>query len=253
MKADSFAKLVVLEALIEAEIGYYLEHRPASLELFREAMVSRISDLIDEIDVLDAAAAARLYDAIVDFLAELPEDEEGIVEATIHFRRAVDRVVDRGMDRRDLGAAATWAVVLDELLAELADEYHGAVLPGGSVRPREFLRVQALLARVRMAGDRMLWTAGETRDEIRSEVDRLALSVRHRRVPPVEVDLAMRSLQRRIGRFRPSTLTRIGGFIVRQVLRREAGRGEGKRGGQAGAGQGRPSGESARGWPPRGR
>src|SRR5687768_4259982 len=116
MKADTFAKLVVLDALVEAEIGYFLEHNPTSLELFRESMIARISDLIDEVDTLDSVAAARVYDAVVDFLAELPEDAEGIVEATVQFRRSIDRIMDRGMDRRDLAAASTWAVVLDELL-----------------------------------------------------------------------------------------------------------------------------------------
>ena len=141
MKADTFAKLVVLETLIDAEIGHFLEEHPSSMELFREGMVSRVSDLVDEIDALDAVAAARIYDAIVDFLAELPEDDDGVVEATLRFRRAVDRMAERGMDAaRAAASASTWAVVLDELLEELADEYHDAVRPDGEVRPREYLR-----------------------------------------------------------------------------------------------------------------
>src|SRR5688572_2324830 len=103
MKADTFAKLLVLDAIVEAEIGYFLEEEKSpSLELFREGLVARISDLIDEIDILDAVTAARVYDAVVDFLAELPEDPEGVVEASVRFRRAVDRIAARGMDRRDL-------------------------------------------------------------------------------------------------------------------------------------------------------
>src|SRR5690606_22581791 len=125
-----FAKLIVLDALVEAEIGYLLEFTPPSVELFREEMVARISDLVDEIDVLDSVAAARVYDSIVDFLAELPDDPEGIVESAARFRRSVDRIVDRGIDRRDLASASTWAVVLHELLDELADEYHLAIGAG---------------------------------------------------------------------------------------------------------------------------
>ncbi|HUE95926.1 MAG TPA: hypothetical protein VMN39_04675, partial [Longimicrobiaceae bacterium] len=208
--------------LIEAEIGYFLEHSPTSLELFREGMVARISDLIDEVDVLDSVAAGRVYDAIVDFLAELPdEDAEGVVEATIRFRRAVDRVVERGMDRRDLSAASTWAVVLDGVLSELADEYHVAVKPGGEVRPREYTRVETLVARARQAADRMLWSAEVDRPEIADALDRLVFSVRHRRPPPTELDFTIRSLQRQAARYRPSTLTRIGVFVLRQVLRRD--------------------------------
>ena len=221
MKADSFAKLIVLEALIEAEIGYYLERKPASLELFREGMVSRISDLIDEIDVLDSVAAGRAYDAIVDFLAELPEQEEGVVEAAIHFRGAVRRVIDRGMDRRDLGASATWAIVLDELLAELADEYRIAIDGDGSVRPREFARVESLLGRVRMATDRMLWGADVNGAEALDEVDRLSYAVRHRRLRSANVDVLVRALQRQAAKYRPSTLTRIGAFVLRQVMGRD--------------------------------
>ncbi|MEX2571236.1 MAG: hypothetical protein WD737_08000 [Gemmatimonadota bacterium] len=227
MKADTFAKLVVLEALIEAEIGYFLEHRPPSLELFREGMVARISDLVDEIDVLDSVAAARVYDAIVDFLAELPEDGEGVVSAAVRFRRAVDRIVTRGMDRRDLGAAETWAIVLDEVLAELADEYHVAVVNDGEVRTREYVRVEALLERSRQAADRMLWDAEAASPEIANDVDRLTFAVRHQRLRPTTVDFTIRSLQRRAARYRPSTLTRIGAFVLRQVLRRSGGLGTG--------------------------
>jgi hypothetical protein len=221
MKADTFAKLVVLAALVEAEIGHFLEHRPASLELFREGMITRISDLVDEIDALDAVAAARVYDAVVDFLAELPEDDSGVVEATLRFRRAVDRVVERGMEQREMKQASTWAVVLDELLQELADEYHDAVRPSGEVWPRSYLRAQALLARSREAADRMLWEAGEEGTaELRDDMDRLTFAVRHQRLKPTAVDLLIRAPQRHTARFRPSSLTRIGAFVLSQVLRR---------------------------------
>src|SRR3954469_21676509 len=120
MKADTFAKLVTLRTVIDAEVGFWLEHHPASMDRYREALVARVSDLLDEIDRLDEVAAARIYDALVDFLAELPEAEEGMVEAAIRFNRAVDRLIDRAMEPRDLDDASTWAVVLDEALDELA-------------------------------------------------------------------------------------------------------------------------------------
>lgn len=224
MKADTFAKLVVLEALIEAEIGYFLEHSPAALDVFREGMVSRISDLIDEVDVLDSVAAGRVYDAVVDFLAELPEDEEGVVEATIRFRRAVDRIVERGIDRRELSAASTWAVVLDELLSEIADEYHLAVTAAGEIRYREYTRVGSLLGRARQAADRMLWSAEDHRPEITDDLDRLVMAVQHRHLRPTSVDFIIRSLQRHASRYRPSTLTRIGVFVLRQVMGGDRGR-----------------------------
>jgi hypothetical protein len=226
MKADTFAKLVVLETLIDAEVGHFLEHRAPSMELFREGLVSRVSDLVDEIDALDAVAAARTYDAIVDFLADLPEnDDEAVVGATLRFRRAVDRIVERGMDQRERRDASTWAVVLDELLQELADEYHAAVTPAGEVREREYLRARLLLARAREAADRMLWEAGDEEEgELRSEMDRLTFAVRHQRLKPTAVDFLIRAPQRRAGRYRPSSLTRIGTFVLSQVLRRDAGR-----------------------------
>lgn len=222
MKADTFAKLVVLETLIDAEIGHYLEDHPASMELFREGIVSRISDLVDEIDALDAVAAARIYDAIVDFLSELPEDDAGVVETTLRFRRAVDRIVQRGIDQRELQQASTWAVVLEELLDELANEYHDAVRGSGEMWPRAYLRAQTLLARSREAVDRMLWGAAEESRELRDEMDRLTFAIRHQRLKPTVVDFQIRALQRRAADFRPSTLTRIGAFVFGQVLRRES-------------------------------
>jgi hypothetical protein len=220
MRADTFAKLIILETLIDAEIGHFLESRPTSTDRFREGMVSRVSDLVDQIDALDAVAAARVYDAIVDFLAELPEDDDGVVEATLHFKRAVDRVAARGMQPRELGEASTWAVVLDELLEELADEYHTAVRPGGETRPREYLRSLFLLARAREAAERILWTDAEGAAELRDEMDRLAFAVRNRRLKPTAVDFLIRAPQRLARRYRPSTLSRIGGFVIGQLLRR---------------------------------
>lgn len=222
MKADTFAKLVVLETLIDAEIGHFLEAPPASMETFREGLVARVSDLVDEIDALDAVAAARTYDAVVDFLAELPEnDDERVIDIAIRFRRAVDRIVERGMPQRELKEPSTWAVVLDQLLDELADEYHSAVTAAGEVRPREYLRAQLLLARAREAADRMLWEADEeSNKELRSEMDRLTFAVRHQRLRPQRVDFLIRAPQRRAASYRPSTLTRIGAFVLGQVLRR---------------------------------
>jgi hypothetical protein len=225
MKADTFAKLVVVETLIDAEIGHYLEFRP-SMDRFKEAMVARISDLVDEIDALDAVAAARVYDAIVDFLAELPEDDEGVVDATVRFKRALDRLVERGTSDADLGASSTWAVVLDELLEVLADEYHGAVRPGGDVMPREYLRSRFLLDRARTAADRVMQAERpERRAELRTAMDRLAFAVNNRRLKPAAVDLLIQGPQRIARRHRPSSLTRVGSFVIRQLLRRREPRG----------------------------
>ncbi|HEX2188330.1 MAG TPA: hypothetical protein VHG51_05495 [Longimicrobiaceae bacterium] len=221
MKADTYAKLVVLEALIDAEVGYYLEHRPTPAERFREGIVARVSDLVDQVDALDAVAAARVYDAIVDFLAELPEDDDGVVEATLRFKRAVDRTVARGMEPRDLEQPSTWAVVLDELLEELADEYHDAVRAGGEVRPREYLRAQFLLDRAREAAERIVRTGGrKDTAELRDGMDRLLFAVRSRRLRAVEVDQLIRGPQRFAARLRPSTLSRVGAFVIGQLLRR---------------------------------
>ena len=178
MKADTFAKLIVLETLIDAEIGYFLEDQPRSMEGFREGMITRISDLVDEIDALDAVAAARVYDAIVDFLAELPEDDEGVIDTTIRFKRNVDRIVQRGMDERELAESSTWAIVLDELFSALTDAYHDAVRATGEVIPREYLRAQTLLSRARETAERMQWEASASaRAELRSEMDRLSFAV----------------------------------------------------------------------------
>jgi hypothetical protein len=221
MKADTFAKLVVLETLVDAEIGHFLEQRPESMDAFRESLVSRISDLVDEIDALDAVAAARVYDAVVDFLAELPDDDDGAIASTLRLKQAMDRIVERGINRRDQEQSSTWAVVLDELLEELTDEYHRAVRTNGEVLPREYARVLVLLARSREVADRMLWSTGEVRrTELREQMDRLTYAVRHQRLKPTEVDLMIRPAQRRVRRYRPSTLTRVGAFVLSQLLGR---------------------------------
>jgi hypothetical protein len=222
MKADTFAKIVVLETLIDSEIGHFLESRTVAPDTLRETLVARVSDLIDEIDALDAVAAARIYDAIVDFLSELPEDASGIVETTIRFKRAVDRLVQRGMDRRDLAQTTTWAVVLDELLEVLADEYHAAVRATGELRAREYQRVLTLLARAREAADRMLWEAEDSgQRELRTSMDRLTFAVRHQRLKPTEVDFLIRAPQRQAQKLRPSSLAGVGAFVLRQLMRRD--------------------------------
>lgn len=219
MKADTYARLVVLESLVDAEMGHRLENGAG--ERWVEAMVARISDLVDEIDALDAVAAARAYDALVDFLTDLPDDDDALVEQTVRFRRAVDRIVERGMDAADLAAPATWATVLDELLAVLGAEYARAVDADGGVRPREHMRARYLVNRARAAADRMV--AGERperRAEVRSALDRLAFAVHNRRAPAAAVDALTAEGKRLSARYRPSKLTRIGAFVVGQLLRR---------------------------------
>lgn len=231
MKADTFARLIVLETLIDAEIGHFLEEHPSSMDLFREGIVARVSDLVDQIDALDAVAAARVYDALVDFLAELPDDDPGVVEATLKFRRAMDRLVERGTDGRELHQPSTWAIVLDELLDELADDYHDAIRAEGEVWSRAYLRAQTLLSRAREAAERLLREARDESPELRNEIDRLTFAVRHQRLTPQDVDLQIRAVRGYTSRYRPSTLTRVGVFVLGQLLRRDRRRGRRKRGG----------------------
>lgn len=224
MRADTFARLVTLETLVDAEIGYFLEHHPPSSERFREALVSRVSDLVDEIDALDAVAAARVYDAIVDFLAELTDDDDEVVEATLRFKRAVDRIADRAMDQAEMMAAATWAFVLDELLEALAEAYGDAFARGGAMEARAYLRARFLLNRARDASERMVWAEpAARRAEVRNEMDRLAFSVHNRRPEAAVLDAQVRAAQRLARRYRPSNLRRIGSFVVGQLLRRRPG------------------------------
>ena len=44
MKADTFAKLLVLQTLVDSEVGYLLEHRPPSVDQFREGLITRVSE-----------------------------------------------------------------------------------------------------------------------------------------------------------------------------------------------------------------
>jgi hypothetical protein len=222
MRADTFARLITLEALIDAEVGFWLEHRPASADRYRETLVARVSDLLDEIDGLDEVATARIYDALVDFLAELPDDEEGMVEAAIRFKRAVDRLIDRAMAPRGLDDPSTWAVVLDEALDELAREYPGAVRrSGGEGDPRACLRARALARVARDAGERMVATRrSDARTILRDDLDRLVMAVEHRTLSAAEVEPLIRAPQRIARRYRPSGLGRMGAYVVGQLLRR---------------------------------
>lgn len=221
MRADTFAKLVTLETVIDAEVGFWLEHRPASMDRYREALVSRVSDLLDAIDRLDEVAAARVYDALVDFLSELPDDAEGMVEASLRFKRAVDRLIDRAMHPGDLEDAPTWAVVLDELLEELAAEYPRAVLGPGELDPRAYLRALALARAARAAGERMVAARrSDARPMLRDDLDRLVFAVQHRRPAAAELEPLVRAPQRIARRARPSNLGRVGAAVVGQLLRR---------------------------------
>jgi hypothetical protein len=219
MKADTYARLVVLESLVDAEIGHRLAEGAG--ERWVEAMVARISDLVDEIDALDAITAARAYDALVDFLTDLPDDDAALVEQTVAFKRALDRIVERGMDAPALAAPPTWATVLDQLLAALCAEYARAADADGAVRPREHLRARYLANRARAAADRMIaGERAERRAEVRSALDRLVFAVHNRRLPSAQVDALADEGRRLAARYRPSKLTRIGAFVVGQLLRR---------------------------------
>ncbi|HEX6925681.1 MAG TPA: hypothetical protein VF167_09625 [Longimicrobiaceae bacterium] len=221
MKADTFAKLLVLQTLVDAEVGYLLQTRSPSLDEFREGLITRVSDLVDEIDALDAVAAARTYDAIVDFLAQIPEDDAGIVEATIRFQKAMLRTVERGMGQAERREVATWAVALHELLEEVATEYEAA--RSADEPPAQALsRVDALISRALSATERIhgeLGTASSS--ELLAQVQRIAFAVRNRRASFAEVEPLVRTAQRASARYRPSPLTRIGVYVLRQVLSRD--------------------------------
>lgn len=223
MTADTFARLVVLETLVDAEIGFRLER--GAPERWVEAMVARISDLVDEIDALDAVTAARAYDALVDFLTELPEEDGALVEQTVRFKRAVDRIVARGMDSAALDAPPTWAAVADELLAVLTAEYRGGGGDDGGAGPsREHLRTRYLANRARAAADRMVAAEGRDRQaEVRTALDRLVFAVHNRRLPAAAVDELAADARRLAARYRPTRLTRVGAYVLGQLLRRRPG------------------------------
>lgn len=224
MKADTYARLIVLETLVDAEIGYRLELGGAAAERWVEAMVARISDLVDEIDALDAVTAARAYDALVDFLTELPEEDDALVEQTVRFKRAVDRIVARGMDEAALEAPPTWAAVLDELLAVLAAEYRDSPEATLEAISREHLRARYLANRARAAADRMTAAAGRDKQgEARSALDRLVFAVHNRRLHPAAVDELVAAARAVAARYRPARLTRIGAYVLGQLLRRRPG------------------------------
>lgn len=218
MKADTFARLVVLETLVDAEIGHRLERGAPGPERWVEAMVARISDLVDEIDALDAVTAARAYDALVDYLTDLPDEDAALVEQTVRFKRAVDRIVERGIDAAALEAPPTWAAVADELLAVLAAEYRASA---GEPTGSGHLRARYLANRARAAADRMVASEGrEKRGEVRSALDRLAFAVHNRRLAPAAVDELVGDARRLAARYRPTRLTRMGGYVLGQLLRR---------------------------------
>jgi hypothetical protein len=223
MRADTFAKLVILQTLIEAEVAFWLRYHPASMDRYREAMVTRVSDLVDQIDRLDEVAAARVSDALVDFLAELPDDDEGVVDAALRFQRSLDRLSDRAMEASDRDDPATSALVLDELLDELAQEYPLAMHEPGAEEPRALLRSVSLARAARAAGERLAAAGRDGRILLRDDLDRLLLAVEHRRLPPAEVEELIRGPQRLARRARPSPLGRVGAAVLGQLLRRSRG------------------------------
>ena len=225
MKADTFAKLLVLETLLDAEIGRFLEDPPLSMDTFREGLIARVSDLVDEIDALDAVTAGRVYDALVDFLADLPGEDgaagDRVMDAALRFKREVDRIVERGSDPRERRHVSTWAVVLDEVLEVLGTEYVAAFPPSGELRPHPYLPARMLMARAREAADHMLWTGGVTEPALlRDQIDRLGFVVDHQRPPAPVVAPLIERVQRHARLYRPSSLTRVGRFVLGQLLRR---------------------------------
>lgn len=222
MQAETFARLVILETLIDAEVGFWLEHHPVSPDRFREGLVARVSDLLDEIDRLDEVASGRVYDALVDFLSELPDHDAGMVETALRFKRSVDRLTDRALEARGGDGASTWAVVLDELLEELAAEYPSCG-DGPRADPRACLRARALARAARDAGERLVAAKRtDARTMLRDDLDRLYLAVEHRALPPAEVEALIRAPQRIARRARPSTLRTMGAYVMDQLMSRRS-------------------------------
>jgi len=222
MKADTFARLVVLDTLVEAEIGHLLAHRPPSVEEFREGVAGRVGRILAEIDSPDRKIANRTWSALVDFLAHLPEDDDGIEAAALRFRQSLNRVMERGVDRHDLADPAVWAAALEALLRALTVEYRVAMRSSGGrdLAPPERERVDRLLDAARRAADRMLWHADTGRSDLSAEMDRLRFAIRYRRLPPAEVETLGRSILRLAAKYRPSTISRVGAFVLRQLLGR---------------------------------
>src|SRR5690606_24462169 len=140
---------------------------------------------------------ARTYDAIVDFIAQIPEDDEGIVEGAIRFHRAMDRTVERGMDRAGLRLAATWAVAVHDMLEALAREYGAEPDDDPEHRLRQRGRAVSLLDRARYAADRIATESGvASAGELVDAMERLTYAIRYRGVAPHDAEPLLRAAQR---------------------------------------------------------
>jgi hypothetical protein len=128
---------------------------------------------------------------------------------------------------------ALWASALEALIRALLEEYPAAIrAEGGRNRfPREWERVERLLDGTRRVADRMLWSSAAIGTTLEDEVIHLHHAVLHRRFSPTEVEAICRSILRYAARYRPSTLSRVGAFVVRQLLAsgRKTGRGRAAR------------------------
>jgi len=72
-----------------------------------------------------------------------------------------------------------------------------------------------------VAAERILGSpAGADDTELRDDLGRLVIDVQHLLPPASELDLLIRSLQRRTRRYRRTTLTRVGRYVVSQLLSR---------------------------------
>lgn len=140
----------------------------------------------------------------------------------MRFRAAADRTIERGMDRSELRLPTTWAVALHHLLEALASEYVGEPSVDQAERLRQHARAVALLDRARMSAERIAAEAGLTAaGDLVIAVERLNYAVRHRRVPPREAEPLLRAAQRQAARHRPSPLSRVGAFVLGQILTRD--------------------------------
>ncbi len=106
----------------------------------------------------------------------------------------------------------------------LAAEYRAAAEVEPGALSREHLRARYLANRARAAADRMVAAEGrEKQAEVRSALDRLVFAVHNRRLHPAAIDELAAEGRRLAARYRPARLTRIGGYVLGQLLRRSQG------------------------------
>ena len=215
MKADTFAKLAVLETLVDAEVAYYLEHSP-SIPAYRARVAALADGVLSGIDPCDEETAIAAHHASARLLRELQPADDAVIRAATRFKRRVNGILAREMEPEERRRVATWAVVVDQLLATLAREYREGA---GDADRRADERIHLLLARIEDGVARLALLGGAARVEgLRAAAQRLRTAVR-RRQPTDTVSVQIAALQLQVRALAgESSLARLGGFVVRQLL-----------------------------------